>query len=46
MKKLMILTIGFLAIASASGQRKEPPRKGHGGYSIEQACSDRAQQSH
>ena len=43
MKRLMILTIGFLAIASASGQRKEPPHNGQGGYSIEQACSDRAQ---
>jgi hypothetical protein len=44
MKKLMMIAIGLAAIASALGQRKEPPRKQRGGgYSIEQACSDRAQ---
>jgi hypothetical protein len=43
MKKLMMITIGLVAIASALAQRKEPPRKQGGGYSIEQACSDRAQ---
>jgi hypothetical protein len=44
MKNLIIITIGLIAITTAMGQRKEPPRKqGGGGYNIEQACSDRAQ---
>jgi hypothetical protein len=44
MKKLIAITIGLAAIVSAMGQKKEPPRMhGAGGYSIEQACSDRAQ---
>jgi hypothetical protein len=44
MKKLIVITIGLIAVITAMGQRKEPPRKqGGGGYNIEQACSDRAQ---
>ncbi len=44
MKRLIVITLGLIAVTSALAQRKEPPRRqGGGGYSIEQACSDRAQ---